>query len=886
MLSLNKKTKVSQFSTANPQVRRTFLASFSSDAILAITVNIIIITAILISLIFVRVIKDFLVSNRTTTVSSLIAQQEKRHLGTDPLFSTWNQEDSQKKFRDLEDEVLGSYRNIAAMNLYTPQGVLVRTSLRNPALGAIPGKREIEEVLSGQKVYSPPDPLIIHELNIKNLLKIYAPIHNKDGRVVGVAEVYLNLDDIVVLTQYIQMILWGLIIISAIIIYCLLRLAFRYRDTQISTRTQELTKLTKNLEKKVIERTKTIEEEKINLKKARERYLSALENMLEGCTIINHHWKFTYLNYSAVKHVRKERKDLIGHTLTEMYPGIETTEMYHAYHRTMTERVSQRLETSYTFPDGYTGWYDISINPIPEGIFILTIDITEHKKSAEILLKLNTAIQSSGEALFMTDLQGIITFINPAFANLYGYTAEEVVGKTTPRILKSGKQSAEYYKTFWANITQGRVANNEIINKAKAGHLIDIHEVVNPIVDTNEHIGYIAAHRDITERKRIEDALKARDNALELANQALSIEKRIIEDEKVKDEALLTSLGEGMFAIDSEGLITAMNHAAEKMLVWQASEVLGKKLTDAVPATYENGDAISPEERICLITATKGIPTKTTDGIYLIKKNGEKIPVAITVNPVIIDNKTVGAVVIFRDITQEKELEETRKNLLSLASHQLRTPLSGTKWLIETLKKGLKGPLSEGQIEYLDEIYNINVRMSSLVQDMMEILRIEDNVDQAHRERVSVASIFYTLLETLNAAIKSKEITLHLPDDLGDEVTTDQLMLRTILECLVSNAINYSKPKGEVTVSIEKKAGELVLAIKDFGIGIPKEEQSHIFERFYRASNAKTFDAHGTGLGLYVASMLAKKIGVLLSFESEENMGTTFYVHVPYSDSE
>ncbi|HAT68590.1 MAG: hypothetical protein A2481_02605 [Candidatus Yonathbacteria bacterium RIFOXYC2_FULL_47_9] len=617
MSHLIKKMKSTRTHSTSPSARKpqdSFLSSFSSDAVLAVTINIIVITAVLISFIFVWIVKDFLIENRTTTIFSLIAQQEKRHLGAEPIFSTWNQESSKQKFKDLEEELLGSYRDIAAIELHTTDGVLVWTSLKTPVLGTTPDRGEIAEVLSSGRIYSAPDPATIQELDIKDLIKVYVPIRNGDRVTSGVAEVYLNLSDIVTLTKKVQIILWFLIFLSIIIIYCLLRIAFRHRDKQISLRNQELTEITKDLEKKVIARTK------------------------------------------------------------------------------------------------------------------------------------------------------------------------------------------------------------------------------------------------------------------------------VIEDEKVRDEALLASLGEGIIATDEKGFITAMNNAGEKMLDWRASEVLGKKLTEAIPSVYENGDAIPPEERVCLIAATKGISTKTTDGVYLIKKNGGRIPVAVTANPVIIENKSVGAVVIFRDITQEKELDETRRNLLSLASHQLRTPLSGTKWLIETLQKGIHGPLTEQQEEYLNEIYKINDRMTALVSDMMGVLRVEGNVDQAHKERVSVASIFYTLLETLNAAIKSKQITLHLPDDLGDEIITDQLMLRTILECLVSNAINYSPQGGVVTIGIKKESSGIVFAVKDSGIGIPQKEHSQIFERFYRASNAKIFDINGTGLGLYITSMLAKKIGVLLSFESTEGKGSTFYAHVPYPD--
>jgi two-component system phosphate regulon sensor histidine kinase PhoR len=243
-------------------------------------------------------------------------------------------------------------------------------------------------------------------------------------------------------------------------------------------------------------------------------------------------------------------------------------------------------------------------------------------------------------------------------------------------------------------------------------------------------------------------------------------------------------------------------------------------------------------------------------------------------------------VVIFRDITKEKELEETRKNLLSLASHQLRTPLSGTRWLIETLKKGLKGSFNKDQEEYLDEIYKINERMTELVHDMMGILRIEGDVTQVQKKLTSTDAVLNALLDTLEGAIKSKQIVLRLPENSNYMINTDPLILRNILESLVSNAINYSATGSEVIISIKKNSTQLVFSIKDFGIGIPKKEQRQIFERFYRASNAKTFDTNGTGLGLYITSMLAKKIGVLLSFESEEGVGTTFYVHVPYSVTE
>jgi two-component system phosphate regulon sensor histidine kinase PhoR len=243
-----------------------------------------------------------------------------------------------------------------------------------------------------------------------------------------------------------------------------------------------------------------------------------------------------------------------------------------------------------------------------------------------------------------------------------------------------------------------------------------------------------------------------------------------------------------------------------------------------------------------------------------------------------------GAVGIFRDITKEKQIEKTRGDLLSLASHQLRTPLSGTKWLIETLKKGIHGPLTAPQTEYIDELYKINERMTGLVHDMLGVLRLEGDSTQVKKIDVSTKSILATVIETLHGVAESKNITIQMPEDTDYAINTDPLLLRNILESLVGNAINYSELGHEVILSIEQKPLWLVFSVKDSGIGIPKAEQRQIFERFYRASNAKTFDTRGSGLGLYIATMLAKRIDAHISFESEEGKGSVFYVHIPYSE--
>ena len=394
-------------------------------------------------------------------------------------------------------------------------------------------------------------------------------------------------------------------------------------------------------------------------------------------------------------------------------------------------------------------------------------------------------------------------------------------------------------------------------------------------VATKDELGYLATAFNAM-------ITSVRDNQENLQTAKLNVEK-----EKVKDEALLVSIGEGILATDSQGKITIVNRVAERIIGWRAADIIGRKATEVVLVMDESGRMVPPEEHAISTTLKTGTTVMSDTMLYVHKVTGKRTPVAVMVNPVILEGKLIGALATFRDVTKEKEIEKMRVDLLSLASHQLRTPLSGTKWLIETLRKGIHGPLTREQKEYLDEIYKINEHMTSLVFDMLSALRIESGTTSFKHTTVSIASLFDAMATTMTPAAKAKNITLNIDKtDTDTMITTAPELLRNIIESFVSNAITYSPSGKEVLVNLKKEPGMLVISVKDSGIGIPKSEQKEIFNRFYRASNAKTFNTRGSGLGLYIASMLSKKIGVLLSFKSEEGKGSTFCIYIPDSTLE
>ena len=361
-----------------------------------------------------------------------------------------------------------------------------------------------------------------------------------------------------------------------------------------------------------------------------------------------------------------------------------------------------------------------------------------------------------------------------------------------------------------------------------------------------------------------------------------------LKEAEAEDKAMLFSVAEGLVAVDKEERVMFVNKAFEEILGWKGEEVKGKKFTEFIPLLNENGEPIPASQRP-IAKALKGITTITTVTSAAVvanfyrRKDGSMVPVSINVAPVILDDQIAGVIEVFHDITKENEIEKARTDFLTLASHQLRTPLSGTKWLIETIRRGVIGQMTEKQKSYLDRICQINERMIGLVSDMLNALRIESGAAAAKQEAVLFRELFKEISLTMASAADAKKITLRnaLENREAISVESDAAMLRNILECFVGNAINYSNPGREVVVGAREEPATVVFSVKDSGIGIPREERRKITERFYRASNAKLFNPEGTGLGLYIASMLAEKIGAEIFFESEEGKGSTFFLRVP-----
>ena len=382
------------------------------------------------------------------------------------------------------------------------------------------------------------------------------------------------------------------------------------------------------------------------------------------------------------------------------------------------------------------------------------------------------------------------------------------------------------------------------------------------------------------------------EKAKELEDQKIAI-MNVLEDVQVEkskaDElaSIVRDANEPIVSQTLDGTILSWNNGAENLYGYSTEEIVGESIKMIIPEDkleeYENINKTVAEAPLVLIEHYQTVRKK---------KDGSLVDVAISVSPIMdLSKKVIGVSVITLDITKEKEIDKAKTEFVSLASHQLRTPLSAINWYTEMLLAEDAGPINEEQKKYLNEVAVGNKRMVDLVDSLLNVSRLDLGTFIIEPEKVNVLEMSRSVINELKPQADGKNIKIE--ESYGDNVgefSADRKLLRIIIQNLLSNAVKYTPKDGKVGISIKylkereslsdktMKGDSLTFVVNDSGIGIPINQQDKMFSKLFRADNARESETEGTGLGLYIIKSIVDQSGGEIWFKSEEGKGSTFYV--------
>lgn len=388
---------------------------------------------------------------------------------------------------------------------------------------------------------------------------------------------------------------------------------------------------------------------------------------------------------------------------------------------------------------------------------------------------------------------------------------------------------------------------------------------IREVVKTSEELEKKVKERtkDLQQKtKDLEKTQKALMNILEDVEE----ERERVKAERDKTLAIINNFTDGLILLNKEKEIVMLNPQAEKMFGMREKEVKGKNIFDL------KNPLISPAIKVF---SEKG-KIKKVERKEFSPREGKTIEV--TTVPL----KETGWLIIFHDISREKIIEKLKTEFVSISAHQLRTPLSAIKWTLRMLLDGDLGKITKEQREFLEKTYRSNERMIKLINDLLNVTRIEEGRFIYKRSLVDFRDVVGKIIETYRDEISRKEIRLKYkkPKEKFD-LFVDEEKISLAVQNLIDNAIRYTPQRGEIEIELKKGEKEILFKIKDSGIGIPEDQKERIFQKFFRAANAMRFVTEGTGLGLFITKNIIEAHGGKIWFESKEGKGTTFYFTLP-----
>ncbi|MGE6226058.1 PAS domain S-box protein [Paenibacillus chitinolyticus] len=511
------------------------------------------------------------------------------------------------------------------------------------------------------------------------------------------------------------------------------------------------------------------------------------------------------------------------------------------------------------------------------GIVSISRNITERKKADQQLQESEQRYKSlfdhNPAAVYSMNLDGDYKTANKNLQKITGYTLEELIGMYWGPIVAPVDLPKTLHHFELAK--QGFPQSYDLTIIHKDGHPVEINSTNIPIIVDNEVVGVYGITIDITDRQRYLEQIEK-----------LSSEYTLI----------LNSVTEGIFGVDSSGNAMFINPAGAKMLGFVPEELIGKPYLGLLQNTFGSPAQQSDDEQLIYRAIREGRSYHNKEAVFW-RKDGSSFLADYHVSPLIDNGELRGAVVVFKDITGEKEIirakesaekaDQAKSEFLAIMSHEIRTPMNGIIGMADLLAET---ELSEEQRSYTDIILQSSYALLRILNEILDFSKIEAGKMVVNHEPFDVRSVLNHVVELFHpkAAERGIRLTYELDGSIPSILIGDEGILRQIIVNLVGNAIKFTEKDGHVSISakLDKMPGRsdavLQFFVRDTGIGIPADKQSQLFQSFSQLHPTINRKYGGTGLGLAICKKLVELLGGAIGVDSQVNVGSTFHFVLPF----
>ncbi|MFA5431319.1 MAG: ATP-binding protein [Candidatus Paceibacterota bacterium] len=344
--------------------------------------------------------------------------------------------------------------------------------------------------------------------------------------------------------------------------------------------------------------------------------------------------------------------------------------------------------------------------------------------------------------------------------------------------------------------------------------------------------------------------------------------------EKNKTMTMIENLTDGILLLNSRNEIEIISPLVVDFFRKTKEEIVGKNIIDLF-----NNEELKQFQELLIDVKKRKIKAVSEQEISIGKR------MDIEVSTVFLEEgaEEGGVLIVLHDVTRDKLVERMKTEFVSIAAHQLRTPLSAIKWTLRMVLDGDTGKLNSEQKDLLEKTYVSNERMISLINDLLNVSRIEEGRFLYRQELANLENVVLTIIDNSQELLKMKKMKLIFdkPKELLPQVSIDKEKMGLAIQNLLENAVKYTPEGGKITITLVKIDNNIIFKIKDTGVGIPSDQHERIFTKFFRGENVIRMETEGSGLGLYTTRNIIDAHKGKISFDSKEGEGTTFTFNIP-----